>query len=149
MVKNYEWASLVTIYRTTKILDVDFSIPPTSEDNNGQQEEEGEEWCGLLEGVNIRIPPKTTVMAPKDEFVPCSTLLLCLNDQCDVDVFTAVNESGLVYDGGVVVNEVTNHPSLSSEYHSLMFSLLSLSEFPNCGSLHLCCRSLQSLLKEV
>lgn len=97
MLKNYQWATLVTIYRNGKILDVDFSL----------QEEEESEDPPMINGVNIRIlPPKSSVMGPKEEYIECSTLLLCMNYQCDVDVFTAVNESGLVYDGGVVVNEV-------------------------------------------
>lgn len=100
MLKNFEWASLVAIYRNSKILDVEYSTP----------EDEDSEENAIINGVNIRVsPPKSSVMGPKEEFVECSTLLLCMNSQCDVDVFTAVNESGLVYDGGVVVNEVTSY----------------------------------------
>ncbi len=95
---KYEWATKVTIYKNSKITDVD--IPSESE-------LERSEGTGIVDGVNIRIfPQKNSIMGPKDEFIECSTLLLCSNFQCDVDVFTAVNESGLVYDGGVVVNEV-------------------------------------------
>jgi hypothetical protein len=107
MMRTYEWASLVTIYRNTKILDVDFQTQANNEDEAGHAAGDETEFVNLLDGVSLRIaPPKASVMGPKDEFVACTTLLLCLNYQCDVDVFTAVNESGLVYDGGVVVNEV-------------------------------------------
>ena len=37
--------------------------------------------------------------------VACETLLCCMNKQCDADIFAAVNDSGLVYDGGIVVDE--------------------------------------------
>lgn len=97
MLRNYVWATQVTIYKNSKLLDVDLPA---------QNDSETEE-IAIIEGVNIRIfPQKNSIMGPKDEFIECSTLLLCSNYQCDVDVFTAVNESGLVYDGGVVVNEV-------------------------------------------
>lgn len=39
--------------------------------------------------------------------IECATLLCCMRKSCDADVFTAINESGLVYDGGVVVDEVS------------------------------------------
>jgi hypothetical protein len=38
--------------------------------------------------------------------VKCTTLLCCGQKQCEADVFAAINDSGLVYDGGVVVDEV-------------------------------------------
>lgn len=96
MLKNYVWATEVTIYKNSKLLDVDF--PAT---NDSETEE-----IDIIESVSIRIfPQKNSIMGPKDEIIECSTLLLCSNYQCDVDVFTAVNESGLVYDGGVVVDE--------------------------------------------
>jgi hypothetical protein len=134
MLKTYEWATVITIIRNAKILDVDFpttTTQPNDEDANSQQGEgEGEqgqedgELVGVLEGVQLRIsPPKNSVMGPKEEYLACSTLLLCMSltsnsnlsssSLCDVDVFTAVNESGLVYDGGVVVNEVTLPSPLS------------------------------------
>jgi hypothetical protein len=37
----------------------------------------------------------------------CASLLFCNNRQCDWDMFTAINDSGLVYDGGLVVDEVS------------------------------------------
>ena len=41
------------------------------------------------------------------EFVSCKTLLLCNNpDNCDVDLFAAIKDCGLVFDGGVVVDKV-------------------------------------------
>lgn len=97
MLKNYEWTTKVTIYKNSKLIDVDF---PSQNDSESED-------IGVIETVSIRIfPQKNSIMGPKDEVIECSTLLLCSNYQCDVDVFTAVNESGLVYDGGVVVNEV-------------------------------------------
>ena len=97
MIKSYDWATKVMIFKNSKLLDVDFPAQTDSET----------EEIGIIDGVNIRIfPQKNSIMGPKDEYIECSTLLLCSNYQCDVDVFTAVNESGLVYDGGVVVNEV-------------------------------------------
>ena len=38
--------------------------------------------------------------------IPCCALLTATRIQCDIDVFVAVNECGLVYDGGVVVDKV-------------------------------------------
>jgi hypothetical protein len=38
--------------------------------------------------------------------VSCLALLLCTNNMCDRDVFTAVVDSGLVFDGGLVVDTV-------------------------------------------
>lgn len=48
--------------------------------------------------------------------VPCSTVLCCGPKQCDRDVFTAVNDSGLVFDGGLVVNPsfCTRDPAIYS-----------------------------------
>ena len=41
------------------------------------------------------------------EFVSCKTLLLCNNpNQCDIDLFAAIKDCGLVFDGGVVVDKV-------------------------------------------
>ena len=37
----------------------------------------------------------------------CGTLLSCADKGCDYDIFSAINESGLVYDGGVVVDQVS------------------------------------------
>lgn len=42
----------------------------------------------------------------------CTTLLCCARKSCDADIFAAINESGLVYDGGVVVDEVSNKGTL-------------------------------------
>lgn len=62
---------------------------------------------GTIEGVYVRVSPsKNSVMGPKEEFIECSTLILANNYQCDVDIFNAVNEAGLIYDGGVVVDQV-------------------------------------------
>jgi hypothetical protein len=37
--------------------------------------------------------------------ISCDALLCCMNKQCDADIFAAVNDSGLVYDGGIVVDD--------------------------------------------
>ena len=88
----------ITIYWNSQILDVDYP---------SHDELIAEGGTGVIDGLSIRkYPPKNSVMGPKDEFLECSTLILCADLQCDVDVFTAINESGLVYDGGVVVDEV-------------------------------------------
>eukprot|EP00602_Paraphysomonas_sp_CaronLab_P013359 CAMPEP_0185043622 /NCGR_PEP_ID=MMETSP1103-20130426/43004_1 /TAXON_ID=36769 /ORGANISM="Paraphysomonas bandaiensis, Strain Caron Lab Isolate" /LENGTH=1284 /DNA_ID=CAMNT_0027583819 /DNA_START=406 /DNA_END=4260 /DNA_ORIENTATION=+ len=87
----------ITIYWNSQILDVDYP---------SHDELIAEGGTGVIDGLSIRkYPPKNSVMGPKDEFLECSTLILCADLQCDVDVFTAINESGLVYDGGVVVDE--------------------------------------------
>jgi hypothetical protein len=43
--------------------------------------------------------------APRDTIIPCTGLLLCNTRQCSRDVFMAANDSGLVYDGGMVVDD--------------------------------------------
>lgn len=60
------------------------------------------------------VPPTDNSGAPKVEpsaqFVTleCSSLLCCVRKSCDADVFAAINDSGLVYDGGIVVDEVSH-----------------------------------------
>jgi hypothetical protein len=39
-----------------------------------------------------------------DELILCGTLLLSETFHADIDVFSAINDSGLVYDGGIVVD---------------------------------------------
>ena len=39
--------------------------------------------------------------------IRCSVLLCHMNKTCDVDVLNAINDSGLIYDGGVVVDHVS------------------------------------------
>jgi hypothetical protein len=148
MFKTYEWATLITIYRNGKILDVDFPSPTQHSsgqaEGGGDEEEQEEDTIGILNGVQLKIfPPKNSVMGPKEEYLECSTLLLCMNAQCDVDVFAAVNESGLVYDGGVVVNEVPPSPQLHPAASHLT------PELPNCGPLHLRRWFIQSLLQKI
>ena len=50
----------------------------------------------------------TTQANPQFVKLECATLLCCMRRSCDADVFSAINESGLVYDGGVVVDQVSN-----------------------------------------
>lgn len=40
------------------------------------------------------------------ETISCDTLVLCVNKQCDADTFAAINDAGLVYDGGIVVDHL-------------------------------------------
>jgi hypothetical protein len=87
-----EGENKITIYRDATILDAHMSS------NN--------EVSQIVSITIRRNPPKNSIMGPKDETILCGALLCCSNEQCDVDTFTAVNECGLVYDGGIVVNEV-------------------------------------------
>ena len=45
-------------------------------------------------------------VTPQYSTIDCSALLCCVRRSCDADVFNAINESGLVYDGGAVVDQV-------------------------------------------
>lgn len=49
-------------------------------------------------------PPKNSIMGPKEECIECCALFCCSTEQCDIDTFRAINDCGLVYDGGVVVD---------------------------------------------
>ena len=41
------------------------------------------------------------------EFLSCNAILLCLSpSQCDIDLFSAIKDCGLVFDGGVIVDKV-------------------------------------------
>ena len=63
-----------------------------------EQLEGGGESKGQYNGRN-------TTDDENDVFVlECGALLTCVHMNCDMDVFTAINECGLVFDGGVVVN---------------------------------------------
>ncbi|KUF90701.1 hypothetical protein AM587_10016303 [Phytophthora nicotianae] len=42
--------------------------------------------------------------AVEGELIPCSWLLCCRHNDADADVFRAINESGIVYDGRLVVD---------------------------------------------
>lgn len=64
-----------------------------------------DETC--ISSVSVRIyPVENSIMGPKDVTIDCGCLLLCGNYECDIDIFSAVNDAGLIYDGGLVVNEV-------------------------------------------
>lgn len=47
-------------------------------------------------------------VTPQYSTLGCCALLCCLRRSCDADVFNAINESGLVYDGGAVVDQVSS-----------------------------------------
>ena len=55
-------------------------------------------------GVRISLNDDVT---PQYRIIKCSSLLCCVRRSCDADVFAAMNESGLVYDGGAVVDQVS------------------------------------------
>ncbi len=61
---------------------------------------EGEEGSERKESEKKEKEPATP------SSLPCFSLLCCGQKQCDADVFAAVNDSGLVYDGGLVIDEV-------------------------------------------
>lgn len=67
---------------------------------------------GAEEGEGASVRMKEEPEGPRGannirEFVGCSALLFCVNPhQCDVDVFSAIRDCGLVFDGGVVVDKV-------------------------------------------
>lgn len=76
-----------------------------------------------ISGVCVRIfPPQNSIMGPKDITLDCGCLLLCGNYDCDTDIFSAINDAGLIYDGGIVVNEVY----ITCFYH--LISLISVSK---------------------
>jgi hypothetical protein len=43
--------------------------------------------------------------AANTQILPCFSLICCESKNCDPDVFTAINESGIVYDGRIVVDK--------------------------------------------
>lgn len=57
----------------------------------------------------VRISSNDDV-TPQYSVIKCSSLLCCVRKSCDADVFSAMNESGLVYDGGAVVDQVNINP---------------------------------------
>ena len=62
------------------------------------------------ENDRIRTPLHTS--RPQFLTLECATLLCCARKSCEAGIFTAINESGLVYDGGVVVDEVSHYQTL-------------------------------------
>lgn len=89
-------SSGVVLHRSSKIKDVKFSS------------------YDRIESVVVeKIPSKADISAaqlsgkeliPEITELPCFSLLTCNAKSCDPDLFTAVNNSGIVYDGGVVVD---------------------------------------------
>lgn len=47
-------------------------------------------------------------MKAEPVMLACMALFLCSNTVCDRDMFSAVVDSGLVFDGGLVVDTVRN-----------------------------------------
>lgn len=56
----------------------------------------------------------------------CMALLCCANSVCDKDVFTAVVDSGLVFDGGLVVDAVSYSFFLNLQRNSTHHGLFRL-----------------------
>ena len=85
----------VTVYDAVDILDVNFGVPLGAESGEEQ----------IIESLKLCMhPPKNSVIGAKEEILLCSILLCCSNEQCNVDVFAAINDTGLVYDGNVIVD---------------------------------------------
>lgn len=61
-------------------------------------------WRNLYppEEVEEDVEPVPTIGS-----ISCAALLCCNDQQCDKDVFCAINDSGLVFDGGLVVDNVS------------------------------------------
>lgn len=94
-----------------------------------------------ISSVCVRVfPVQNSVMGPKDITVDCGCLLLCGNYECDTDIFSAVNDAGLIYDGGIVVNEVA---SLGALFYN---ACLVLSQ---CRSAYICRWRLYEVFAEI
>ncbi len=85
----------VALSRTGFVQNVDIKAknPQPSDDAAPPAEDAGEEQEDRTESGGRRIP--------------CIAVLCCNFKQCDRDVFAAVNDSGLVFDGGLVVDSVS------------------------------------------
>lgn len=101
----------MTIYKGFAIVDVNFShtgkvASVVLKDKNFNEK--------FVEEQKLAGKPRSRTEEKEDgddgtRLIPCLSLLCCGPKQCGPDVFTAVNESGLVYDGGLVVDEVRVH----------------------------------------
>ena len=71
-----------------------------------------------------KIEEKVEAVEIFDEVVMCGTLLLCEKLHADIDVFSAVNDAGLIYDGGIVVdnNFCTTDPFIFAAGNCTKFS---------------------------
>lgn len=63
----------------------------------------------------------------------CTTLLCCSEKKCDFDIFSAINDSGLVYDGGIVVDQNfrTVDPYIYAMGESTKFSRIYFDSIPH------------------
>jgi len=66
--------------------------------------------------------------------LPCFSLVCCNKKYCDPDVFTAVNDCGIVYDGGIIVDKDfrTVDPSIYAVGDFSRFSRIHASEPVHC-----------------
>lgn len=69
---------------------------------------------GFLQSVELKdisVREETKMDAQPPTRISCSALLLCADakyQSCERDVFAAINDCGLVFDGGLVVDLVTS-----------------------------------------
>ena len=97
-----------------------FDVKPVSTDE--RDDEFGDD--------NGRMGAAPSDVSPQFVTLECATLLCCVVKSCDADVFAAINESGLVYDGGVVVDEVRISVLSFSLIFDLIFQPLILTVLP-------------------
>ena len=97
-----------------------FDVKPVSTDE--RDDEFGDD--------NGRMGAAPSDVSPQFVTLECATLLCCVVKSCDADVFAAINESGLVYDGGVVVDEVRISVLSFALIFDLIFHLLTLTMLP-------------------
>jgi hypothetical protein len=76
------------VFEKTEVVEVDI-------DNESKMNDEDED---NMEG---KIPEKIT----SEIELTANTVILCVRKACDADVFAAINDSGLIFDGGIVVDE--------------------------------------------
>jgi hypothetical protein len=78
--------------------------------------------------------PRGEGLTTEKKTIICHALLCCRPKQCDVQVFEAINESGLVYDGGLVVDETfrTTDPFIYAVGDFTRFSRMYQNAVPHC-----------------
>lgn len=59
-----------------------------------------------IESIKLSLSSKLKYYS---DFINCRTLICCMDFYLDTDLHVAVNESGLVYDGGIVVDKVISY----------------------------------------
>ncbi len=72
--------------------------------------------------------------------ISCTALLLCAGPQyqsCERDVFAAINDSGLVFDGGLVVDLVSSIIISNCVLEIVMFNFYLFEGFPYSRSIYI------------